>query len=215
MILVLTGTILSVVIALTKSAEKLFIDKKFSYKILPELNVSDASIIKTLSVQICLWRHKNIIPGVRAPAGVIYRPASETTLEFIEKINDLISGVTKGNMHYYITGDFNLNLLRREYIISINTRSHPIAAQFIESLFVFQVWFSANDYKTYPYNSLFSDTYRKYLYKQYNCILKKWFDYKWYLRSPTDLFDCFSDYCLLIDNAWHPYYCPRYQRAKG
>ena len=101
----------------------LFIDQRFSYKILPQFNVSDANIIESLFVEICIPRHKNII------IGVIYRPPSETTLEFVEKINEIISGVTKGKKHCYITGDFNLDLLKHE--------SHPITAQFIESLFAF------------------------------------------------------------------------------
>ena len=37
--------------------------------------------------------------------------------------------VTKGNKNCYITGDFNLDLLRHE--------SHSVTAQFIESLFAF------------------------------------------------------------------------------
>ena len=61
--------------------------------------------------------------------GVIYRPPSENTLEFIEKVNEMISGVTKSNKRYYIAGDFNLDLLKHE--------SHSITAQFIESLFAF------------------------------------------------------------------------------
>ena len=35
----------------------------------------------------------------------------------------------KGNKHCYITGDFNLDLLKHE--------SHSVTAQFIESLFAF------------------------------------------------------------------------------
>ena len=101
----------------------LFIDQNFSYKILPEFNVSDANIIESLFVEICIARHKNII------IGVIYRPPSENTLEFVEKVNEIISGVTKGNKHCYITGDFNLDLLKHE--------SHSVTAQFIESLFAF------------------------------------------------------------------------------
>ena len=64
---------------------------------------------------------KNII------IGVIYRPPSEYTLEFLEKLNKLLSGVTKGNKYCYITGDFNLDLLKHE--------SHSITAQFLEALF--------------------------------------------------------------------------------
>ena len=67
----------------------LFIDQNFSYKILPEFNVSDANIIEPLFVEICIVRHKNII------IGVIYRPPSENTLEFVEKVNEIISGLTK------------------------------------------------------------------------------------------------------------------------
>ena len=36
---------------------ELFIDQNFSYKILPELNVSDANIIESLFVEICIARH--------------------------------------------------------------------------------------------------------------------------------------------------------------
>ena len=61
--------------------------------------------------------------------GVIYRPPSESTLEFIDKVNEIISGVTKGNKLCYITGYFNLDLLKHE--------SHSVTAQFIESLFAF------------------------------------------------------------------------------
>ena len=98
----------------------LFIDQNFSYKILTEFNVSDANIIESLFVEVCIPRHKNIITGV------IYRPPSENTLEFVEKLNEIISGVTKGNKHCYITGDFNLDLLE-----------HAYESEFIESLFAF------------------------------------------------------------------------------
>ena len=92
----------------------------FSYKILPEFNVSHTKIIESLFVEICIPRHKNTV------IGVIYRPPSENTLEFLEKVNEIISGVTKNNKHCYITGDFNLDLLKHE--------SHSVTAQFIESL---------------------------------------------------------------------------------
>ena len=53
----------------------LFIDQNFSYKTLPEFNVSDANIIESLFVEIFTPRHKNMV------IGVIYRPPSENTLE--------------------------------------------------------------------------------------------------------------------------------------
>ena len=58
----------------------LLIDQNFSYKILPEFNVSDANIIESLFVEIFIPRHKNMV------IGVIYRPPSENTLELIEKV---------------------------------------------------------------------------------------------------------------------------------
>ena len=103
----------------------LFIDQNFPNKILPEFNVSDANIIESPFVEIFIPRHKNMV------IGVIYRLPSENTMEFIEKVIEIISGVTKGNKHCYITGhgDFNLDLLKHE--------SHSVTAQFIESLFAF------------------------------------------------------------------------------
>ena len=101
----------------------LFTDQNFSYKILLEFNVSDANISESFFVEMFIPRHKNMV------IGVIYRPPSQNTLEFVEKVNEIISGVTKGNKHCYITGDFNLDLLKHE--------SHSVTAQFIESLFAF------------------------------------------------------------------------------
>ena len=99
----------------------LYVDQRFTYKILTEFNVSDVNVLESLFVEITIPRMKNII------IGVIYRPPSEYTLEFLEKLNELLSGVTKGNKYCYITGDFNLDLLKHE--------SHPITAQFLEALF--------------------------------------------------------------------------------
>ena len=101
----------------------LFIDQNFSYKILPKFNVSDGNIIESLFVEIFIPQHKNMV--IR----VINHPPSENTLEFIEKVNEIISGVTKGHKHCYITGDLNLDLLKHE--------SHSLTAQFIELLFAF------------------------------------------------------------------------------
>ena len=83
--------------------------------------VSYANTFESLFVEICIPRHRNIV------IGVIYRPPSENTLEFVEEVNKIIS-VTKNNKRCYITGaDFNLDLLKHE--------SHSVTAHFIESLF--------------------------------------------------------------------------------
>ena len=51
----------------------LFMDQNFSYKIVPEFNVSDPNIIKSLFAEIFIPRHKSMV------IGVIYRPPSENT----------------------------------------------------------------------------------------------------------------------------------------
>ena len=95
----------------------------FPFKSFVQTHVAniDANIIESLFVEIFIPRHKNMV------IGVIYRPPSENTLEV--KVNEIISGVTKGNKHCYITGDCNLDLLKHE--------SHSVTAQFLESLFAF------------------------------------------------------------------------------
>ena len=48
----------------------IFIYQNFSYKILPEFNISDGNIIKSLFVESFIPRHKNMV------IGIIYRPPS-------------------------------------------------------------------------------------------------------------------------------------------
>ena len=67
----------------------------------------------------------------------------------------------------------------------------------------FCFWFSTNDYKTHKNYSTFHDAYRQHFYKQYYSILKKCFDHKWYLRSPTNLFNIvFCDYLHKDSNSF-------------
>ena len=146
----------------------LFIDENIPYKLLPEFNVF---------VEICIPRLKNII------IGVIYRPPSQNTLEFVEKVNEIISGVTKVNKHCYITGDFNLDLLKNE-------------SQFIESLFAFR-------FLPMITKPTFRDAYRQHLYEQFNCILKKWFDHKRYLGYHLPIFSIvFGDHLRKDSNSF-------------
>ena len=77
-----------------RSHVRLFIDKISHNKILTEFNVSNGNIIESLFIEITF--HNIKIPLI---IGVFHRPRppSENTLEFTEKINEIISGVTKGN----------------------------------------------------------------------------------------------------------------------
>jgi len=80
-------------------------------------------ILESLFIEIFIPQHKSVA------IGVIYLPPSDNTLEFIEKVNEIISGVSTANKHCHITGDFNLDLLKHE--------SHTITTQKIELLFAF------------------------------------------------------------------------------
>ena len=65
-------------------------------------------ILLSLFVEVCIPRRN------KRNNWSYISPHSENTLESVEKLNEIISGVTKGNKHCYITGDFNLDLLKHE-----------------------------------------------------------------------------------------------------
>ena len=44
--------------------------------------------------------------------GIIYRPPNQNTAAFVDKLNDILAIITKGNKQCYIMGDFNLDLLQ-------------------------------------------------------------------------------------------------------
>ena len=99
----------------------LYIDEKLTYKVLTEYDTSNSSVLEFLFVEICIPNNKNII------IGAIYRPPTGNLEEFLDKFNELLSGVTRANKHCYVTGDFNLDLMKHE--------THSITAQFLEALY--------------------------------------------------------------------------------
>ena len=44
--------------------------------------------------------------------GIICRPPNQITAAFVDKLNDILSIITRGNKQCYIMGDFNLDLLQ-------------------------------------------------------------------------------------------------------
>ena len=93
-----------------------------TYKVLTEYNISNSSVFGSLFVEICIPNNKNIL------IGVIYRPPNGNPEEFLDKFSESLSSLTRANKPYcYLTGDFNLDLLKHE--------THSITAQFVEVIF--------------------------------------------------------------------------------
>ena len=51
----------------------------------------------------------------------------ETPRNFLDKFSELLSSLTRANKHCYLTGDFNLDLMKHE--------THSITAQLVEAIF--------------------------------------------------------------------------------
>lgn len=70
--------------------------------------------------QIIVPQGKNII------FGCVYRPPNQNTALFQEKLNDILTIITKDNKHCYVMGDFNLDLLQYNH--------HVPTQEFIDGL---------------------------------------------------------------------------------
>ena len=69
-----------------------------------------------------------IVPhGKKFIVGCVYRPANQNAAMFIDKFNNILSLISKGNKHCYVMGDFNLDLLQYNH--------HVPTQEFIDSLF--------------------------------------------------------------------------------
>ena len=82
---------------------------------------SDPDVIESLFLEIIVPHGKNII------VGCVYRPPNQNAAIFIDKFNNILSLISKGNKHCYEMGDFNLDLLQYNH--------HVPTQEFIDSLF--------------------------------------------------------------------------------
>ena len=80
-------------------------------------------MIEPLFVEITVPHGKNII------VGCVYRPPNQNTALFLEKLNDILSHISKDNKQCYVMGDFNLDLLQYNH--------HTPTQEFIDTLFSF------------------------------------------------------------------------------
>ena len=92
----------------------LYLQDNLDYKICSDCNISDADVIESLFVEILVPRGKNII------VGVIYRPPNHHLTDFLSKIS-------RSDKCCYLTGDFNLDLLRYP--------DHEPTQEFVDCLF--------------------------------------------------------------------------------
>ena len=74
-------------------------------------------------MEITVPHGKNII------VGCVYRPPNQNTALFLDKLNDILSHISKDNKQCYVMGDFNLDLLQYNH--------HTPTQEFIDTLFSF------------------------------------------------------------------------------
>ena len=74
-------------------------------------------------MEITVPHGKNII------VGCVYRPSNQNSALFLDKLNDILSCISKDNKQCYVTGDFNLDLLQYNH--------HTPTQEFIDTLFSF------------------------------------------------------------------------------
>ena len=100
-------TVLSPITENLKPAEELACIWKIIWTInCSECNFSDPDPIESLFVEINVPKGKNIVTGI------ICRPPNQNTAAFVNKLNDILAIITRGNKQCYIMGDFNLDLLQ-------------------------------------------------------------------------------------------------------
>ena len=101
----------------------IYLHNDLQYKILSECKLSDPEVIESLFVEITVPHGKNII------VGCVYRPPNQNTALFQDKLNDILSYISKDNKQCYVMGDFNLDLLQYNH--------HTPTQEFIDALFSF------------------------------------------------------------------------------
>ena len=99
----------------------IYLQNGLEYKLLEECKFSDPDVIESLFLEIIVPHGKNII------VGCVYRPPNQNAAIFIDKFNNILSLISKGNKHCYEMGDFNLDLLQYNH--------HVPTQEFIDSLF--------------------------------------------------------------------------------
>ena len=85
-----------------------YISNNLNYKLRTDLNIYEEGIIESLFIEIISTTSKNII------LGNIYRPPSGNFEIFENKLNEILANVDKTKKISYLTGDFNIDLLKSD-----------------------------------------------------------------------------------------------------
>ena len=85
-----------------------FCFKLFYFKRCPDLDIIEDGIIETLFIEIISTSGKNII------VGTVDRQRSGNVDMFENKFNEILTKVDKSNKITYLTGAFNIDLLKTE-----------------------------------------------------------------------------------------------------
>ena len=67
-------------------------------------------MIESLFVEVTVPHGKNII------VGSVYRPPNQNTATFLDKFNDILSGISKDNRHCYVVPKFGI-LSQHNYLL--------------------------------------------------------------------------------------------------
>jgi exonuclease III len=85
-----------------------YISNNLNYKLRTDLNIYEEGIIESLFIEVISTTSKNII------LGNIYRPPSGNFEIFENKLNEILANVDKTKKISYLTGDFNIDLLKSD-----------------------------------------------------------------------------------------------------
>ena len=83
----------------------LYVSKNYSYNVCNDITIMN-NILESLFIEILLPGRKNVI------IGVVYRPPSSNTLDFLSSLTDILNNSVMINKDCFIMGDFNINLLK-------------------------------------------------------------------------------------------------------
>ena len=97
----------------------------YEYKIHSEINIMNESV-ESLFIEINVPNTKNII------IGVVYRPPSSNSNDFLVYLTDLLNSPLLVNKDVFIMGDFNINILMHNN----NNMSHEFLEIFLTASFL-------------------------------------------------------------------------------
>ena len=83
----------------------LYVSKNYSYNVCNDITIMN-DILESLFIEIVLPGQKNVI------IGVVYRPPSSNTLEFVSSLNNILNNFEMNNKECFVMGDFNIDLLK-------------------------------------------------------------------------------------------------------